>query len=105
MNELLVLATSTTSLGGPAEIWGHIVRDFSNIGSPTALAAFLQVLPKTALGMTCDDLAAAVLPHLPDALFPGGAKAGWYTKAVQMDLEARGIIMREKTKPLRLHRM
>ncbi|MCB2072773.1 MAG: YjbE family putative metal transport protein [Novosphingobium sp.] len=44
MNELLVLATSTTSLGGPAEIWGHIVRDFSNIGSPTALAAFLQVL-------------------------------------------------------------
>ena len=41
MNELLVLATSTTSLGGPAEIWGHIVRDFSNIGSPTALAAGL----------------------------------------------------------------
>ena len=68
-------------------------------------AAFLQVLPKTAPGMTCDDLAAAVLPHLPDALFPGGAKAGWYTKAVQMDLEARGIIMREKTKPLRLHRI
>ena len=44
MNELLILASSTTSLGGPADIWGHIVNDFSNLGTPTALAAFLQVL-------------------------------------------------------------
>jgi YjbE family integral membrane protein len=26
------------------ELWQHIVTDFSNIGSPTAMAAFLQVL-------------------------------------------------------------
>ena len=26
------------------ELWQHIIADFSNIGSPTALAAFLQVL-------------------------------------------------------------
>jgi YjbE family integral membrane protein len=32
------------SLGGPADIWGHIVDDFSNIGTPSAMAAFLQVL-------------------------------------------------------------
>ncbi len=32
------------SLGGPASIWGHIVNDFSNLGSPAALAAFGQVL-------------------------------------------------------------
>ena len=32
------------SLGGPASMWGHIVNDFSNIGSPAALAAFGQVL-------------------------------------------------------------
>ncbi|HEX6374147.1 MAG TPA: YjbE family putative metal transport protein, partial [Allosphingosinicella sp.] len=32
------------SLGGPADIWHHIVEDFSNIGSPAALAAFGQVL-------------------------------------------------------------
>jgi YjbE family integral membrane protein len=44
VNEFLVLASSTTSLGGPAEIWGHIVRDFSNLGTPSAMAAFLQVL-------------------------------------------------------------
>jgi hypothetical protein len=47
----------------------------------------------------------AVLPHLPEALFPAGARAGWYTKAVQLDLEARGIIARESTRPLRLHKV
>lgn len=31
-------------LGGPQEIWAAIVRDFSNIGEPGALTAFLQVL-------------------------------------------------------------
>lgn len=44
MNEFLILAESATSLGGPAEIWGHIVHDLSNLGSPAAMAAFLQVL-------------------------------------------------------------
>jgi YjbE family integral membrane protein len=43
--DLAVLAAAAApSLGGPAEIWGHIVHDFSNIGSPAAMAAFLQVL-------------------------------------------------------------
>ena len=31
-------------LGGPAEMWAAIVKDFSNITSPAAFAAFLQVL-------------------------------------------------------------
>ena len=44
MNEFLLLASSATSLGGPAEIWSHIVHDFSNLGTPAAMAAFLQVL-------------------------------------------------------------
>ena len=45
MNDLLVLAASAVQpLGGPAEIWGHIVNDFSNITSPAAFSAFLQVL-------------------------------------------------------------
>ena len=37
-------AAAVPSLGGPAEIWAAIVKDFSNIGSPSALSAFLQVL-------------------------------------------------------------
>jgi len=35
---------ASSGLGGPAEIWASIVRDFSNIGEPGALAAFFQVL-------------------------------------------------------------
>lgn len=45
MLELLITAASAApSLGSPSEIWGHIVSDFSNIGSPSAMAAFGQVL-------------------------------------------------------------
>ena len=37
-------ANAATGLGSPADIWGHIVNDFSNLGDPVALAAFGQVL-------------------------------------------------------------
>ena len=67
--------------------------------------ALLKVIPKTSPGMTIEDLGKSVLPHLPQSLFPGGATAGWWIKAVQLDLEARKIIVREKTKPLRLHQI
>jgi YjbE family integral membrane protein len=41
---LMTLAAAAPSLGGPGEIWDHIVNDFANIGTPAAMAAFLQVL-------------------------------------------------------------
>ncbi|MEJ7932697.1 YjbE family putative metal transport protein [Sphingobium sp. AN558] len=47
MLDILATATATAAasgLGSPADIWAHIVNDFSNIGSPSALAAFGQVL-------------------------------------------------------------
>lgn len=45
MIDLLVAAVAAApGLGSPADIWAHIVNDFSNIGSPAALAAFGQVL-------------------------------------------------------------
>jgi hypothetical protein len=66
--------------------------------------AVLKVLPKKSPGMTVEELGQAVLPHLPESLFPGGATSGWWIKAVQLDQEARGTITREKTKPLRLHK-
>lgn len=40
----MTLASAAVSAGGPAEIWQHIVNDFSNITEPAALAAFGQVL-------------------------------------------------------------
>lgn len=63
--------------------------------------AFLKVLPKTSPGLTEAEIRARVIAHLPESLFPQGAKAGWWTKAVQLDLEAKGIVAREKTRPLR----
>ena len=45
MIDLVFLATTAaTSLGGPAEIWANIVKDFSNITEPAAFAVFMQVL-------------------------------------------------------------
>lgn len=41
---LIASANAATSLGGPAEIWAAIVKDFSNITEPAAFAAFVQVL-------------------------------------------------------------
>ena len=66
--------------------------------------AYLKVLPRTSPGLTIAQIHGRVLAHLPEALFPGGAKAGWWAKAVQLDLEAKGVVVREKTTPLRLRK-
>jgi hypothetical protein len=66
--------------------------------------ALLQVLPVGPPGLTVAEAKERLLPLLPEALFPGGDKAGWWLKAAQLDLEAKAVIRREATKPLRLHR-
>jgi hypothetical protein len=63
--------------------------------------AMLRVLPEGEPGLTQSEIREAVIPHLPDDLFPGGSTAGWWAKTVQLDLEAKGIVIREATKPLR----
>ncbi len=40
----MMIAAHPLGLGSPADIWAAIVRDFSNIGEPAAMSAFLQVL-------------------------------------------------------------
>ena len=62
---------------------------------------FLKVLPKTSPGLTAAEIRERLLAHLPTKQFPAGAKAGWWAKTVQLDLEAKGVVAREKTKPLR----
>jgi hypothetical protein len=47
----------------------------------------------------------AILPHLNKELFPGGAKAPWWLKAVQLDLEAKGMIKRGPKSPVRLFKL
>jgi hypothetical protein len=49
------------------------------------------------------DAKEALLPRLPDFLFPQGKTAGWWLKAVQLDLEAKGVVKRAPhTNPKRL---
>ena len=66
--------------------------------------ALLKVLPARAPGLTLENALAAALSFLPDSLFPAGAHSGWWFKTVQLDLEAKGLIVRESTNPLRVHR-
>ena len=66
--------------------------------------AFLKILPKRPPGLTLEEIRERLLPHLPEAQFPDGARAGWWAKTVQLDLEAKGVVAREKTRPLRLRR-
>ena len=68
-------------------------------------AAVLAELPGEQPGLTPAELKARVLGRLPEALFPGGDKAGWWLKAVQLDLEAKRVIGRAPTAPIRLHRV
>lgn len=82
---------------------GHIVR-VDRTKYEAMKAALLAVLPESAPGLTVAPAKMQLLPLLPQDLFPGGAKAGWWLKAVQLDLEAKGVLAREATKPLRLHR-
>ena len=66
--------------------------------------ALLPVLPNEAPGMKIAKAKAALLKTLSQDLFPGGEKVGWWMKAVQLDLEAKGTIARGSTRPVMLYR-
>lgn len=66
--------------------------------------ALLAVLPADAPGVTVAEAKAALLPTLPNDVFPGGKTAGWWLKTVQLDLEAKGLVTRSLTKPMRIYR-
>ena len=55
-------------------------------------------------GLTIAEIQGRLVDHLPQNLFPDGDKAGWWAKTVQRDLEANGLVVREKVTPLRLHK-
>lgn len=65
----------------------------------------LAVLPKREPGMLIAELTEAVKPRLSQELFPGGATCGWWLKCVQLDLEAKRIIRRADTAPVRLWKL
>jgi len=66
--------------------------------------AMLKMLPRKAPGMTQAEMWQGVAAYAPKTLFPDSGKIGWWMKTVQLDLEARKVLVREQTKPLRWHR-
>ena len=82
---------------------GHVQR-VDRVKYLAMREALLSVLPADLPGLTIAEAKAALLPVLPEDVFPGGAKAGWWFKAVQLDLEAKRIIRRAPASPVRLSR-
>ncbi len=66
--------------------------------------ALLEILPASGPGLTQKEIQQKVVAHLAESLFPGGAKSAWWAKTVQLDLEAKGIVIRELSKLLRWHK-
>jgi hypothetical protein len=67
--------------------------------------ALLRVIPRGAPGLTQTEMRNKAVFHLPAHVFPNGEKADWWSKCVQLDLEHRGELVREKTaRPIRWHR-
>ena len=67
-------------------------------------AELVRAIPVRGDGATAADLVAAVRPRLPKSMF-GHEAVQWWVKCVQLDLEARGLLVRDTSaKPLRWRR-
>lgn len=65
----------------------------------------LKVLPAEKPGITQDEMRKCVRRDLPQDLWPNGEKSMWWVKTVQLDLEAKGLVIRDSTnKPTRWRR-
>jgi hypothetical protein len=64
----------------------------------------LAALPTEPPGLSAAEIKDALRPALPQDLFPEGKTLGWWQKTVQLDLEAKGLVKRSATKPLRFYR-
>lgn len=62
---------------------------------------FKEYMPNKSPGMNQDEMARLVIEKVSDTVFDDKTKAGWWMKTVQLDLEARRVMFREKTKPIR----
>lgn len=64
----------------------------------------LRVMPRRAPGLTGNEMIAAVGRIAPKDVFPKDTYH-WWSKCVQLDLEARGVLVADRTKsPLRWRR-
>ncbi len=64
-------------------------------------AALYACLPSASPGLNQNEMREGAKQHLSQTLFPEGKTSGWWAKTVQLDLEAKGLLIREHSKPLR----
>ena len=62
----------------------------------------LKVVPRKSPGLTQGEMFDAVRAAAGQNRFPGSTHR-WWAKCVQLDLEAKGVLVRERTTPLRWH--
>ncbi len=67
-------------------------------------AVMLKVLPTKSPGLTQAEMWKTLTARAPRKLFPDSGKVGWWMKSVQFDLEAKGLVKREATKPIRWYK-
>lgn len=65
--------------------------------------AMLKALPRRAPGLTQQEMMVAMRKALSASQFPG-TTTSWWAKTVQLDLEAKGLVVRDGGKPLRWRR-
>ena len=65
----------------------------------------MSLLPVDESGITQIEMLSLIQPYLPQDIFPEGAKFAWWMKTVQLDLEAKGVIKRNNSKPLTWYRL
>jgi hypothetical protein len=68
-----------------------------------ARTVLLKILPRRPPGMTQHEMMLAMREALPENRFPG-TTTSWWMKTVQLDLEAKGLVVRDRGKPLRWRR-
>lgn len=56
--------------------------------------AIMASIPKGSSGVSFKELVGAVTQRVPAELFPKKGSVSWYTKVVQLDLEAKGDLER-----------
>lgn len=62
-----------------------------------------SMMPDRSPGLTQDEMAKLVIENVSTTVFEDRNRAGWWMKTVQLDLEARTVMIREKTTPLQWH--
>ena len=79
---------------------GH-VTPVDAVKYAAANTVLLAILSGRDQGLTQTEMMAAIKVQIDQTLFPNGAKSGWWIKTFQLNLEAKGKIIRIIGKPLR----